>query len=186
MMTTVVALVASLTLATDTTIVLSEVKRDLTGDGREETLRVIGVGQTTDSLDLTFTIAAGDSVLFRARLAPLTRRVGLDAGRRRLSAREHRDRLAEFGTWFFGAEKFASSRAFLDDLERSARARVAEIPRVIARDRLPTDVRAGTAIWEEIRSAPITVFTYSPGGDGLVAIGWSAHAGRFYRLLECC
>jgi hypothetical protein len=30
------------------------------------------------------------------------------------------------------------------------------------------------------------IFTFSPGGDELVAIGWSARAGRFYRLLECC
>jgi len=32
----------------------------------------------------------------------------------------------------------------------------------------------------------VTIFTFSPGGDAIVAIGWSARAGRFYRLLECC
>ena len=37
-----------------------------------------------------------------------------------------------------------------------------------------------------IADSPVTIFTYSPGGDAIVAIGWSAKAGRFYRLLECC
>jgi len=28
------------------------------------------------------------------------------------------------------------------------------------------------------------VFTFSPGGDAIVAIGWSARAGRFYRRAQ--
>ena len=67
-----------------------------------------------------------------------------------------------------------------------ARLRVAEIPDVIARDRQPSDTRDGNEIWEEILRSPVTIFTFSPGGDVVVAIGWSARAGRFYRLLECC
>lgn len=34
--------------------------------------------------------------------------------------------------------------------------------------------------------ASLTIFTFSPGGDRIEAIAWSAQAGRFYRLLECC
>lgn len=67
-----------------------------------------------------------------------------------------------------------------------ARLRVPEIPDVIARDKQPSDRRDGGEIWEEILKSPVTIFTFSPGGDAIVAIGWSARAGRFYRLLECC
>src|SRR5688500_11950377 len=38
----------------DTVIVLGMVERDLTGDGQPEVLRLTGVGQSTDSLDVTF------------------------------------------------------------------------------------------------------------------------------------
>jgi len=34
--------------------------------------------------------------------------------------------------------------------------------------------------------AAITVFQYSPGGDAIDVIGWSAADARFYNLLECC
>jgi hypothetical protein len=67
-----------------------------------------------------------------------------------------------------------------------ARSLVPEIPSVIARDSQPSDTRDGGEIWEEILKSSVTVFTFSPGGDAIVAIGWSARAGRFYRLLECC
>ncbi len=63
---------------------------------------------------------------------------------------------------------------------------MAEIPDVIARDRQAADTRDGSVIWQEIRKAPVTIFTFSPGGDAIEAIGWSARAGRFYRLLDCC
>ena len=81
---------------------------------------------------------------------------------------------------------FSDRREFVDSLRAMARLRVAEIPDVIARDRQPSDTRDGDEIWEEILKSPVTIFTFSPGGDVVVAIGWSARAGRFYRLLECC
>jgi hypothetical protein len=37
-------------------LVLGLVERDLTGDGKPETLRVVGVGPPVDNLDATFTI----------------------------------------------------------------------------------------------------------------------------------
>ena len=61
-----------------------------------------------------------------------------------------------------------------------------EIPDAIERDRAVSDTFAGNEIWQEIEKASVTIFIFSPGGDGIVAIGWSARAGRFYRLLECC
>ena len=180
------ALVVGLLSRPDTTILLGQVERDLTGDGKAETLRVVGVGRTIDSLDVTFTIAAGDSVIFRSRLAPLTRIAGFDAGRRVASLSEHQARLAEFAGWFFDTRKFISPKAIVDDLQRSGPGRIAEIPSVADRDRRPQEGRRGTAIWEEISRSPVTIFTFSPGGDALTAIGWSRHSRRFYRLLECC
>lgn len=180
---------------TDTVVVLGMVERDLTGDGQPEVLRLTGVGQSTDSLDVTFVIESSGDTLFRERLVPLTRTVGFDAGRRKLSPSEHRTRLDEFDDWFFGAAKFTRPEEFVEKLRRSAPGSIGEIPDVIARDRrrqassLPgarLDSAEAVDVWKEIQSSGVTVFNYSPGGDAVTAIGWSARDRRFYRLLECC
>jgi hypothetical protein len=173
-------------LGPDTTVVLGLVERDLTGDGKPEILRVVGVGPAIDTLDATFTIESEGKTIYRMKLAPLTRSVGFSGGRRRLSAAEHRARLAEFPQWFFAKEKFQRPAEFVDSLRAMSRSGVAEIPAAIARDRQPSETRDGAEIWKEIRSSPVTIFSFSPGGDTIVAIGWSARDGRFYRLLECC
>jgi len=180
----VIALTAA--LQANTTVVLGLVERDLTGDGKPETLRVVGVGPTIDNLDATFTIESAGRTIYRFKLAPLTRTVGFDAGRHVISAAQHRARLREFGRWFFAEQKFQRPAEFVDSLRVMARLRVPEIPDVIARDRQASDTRAGSVIWQEIRNAPVTIFTFSPGGDAIEAIGWSTRAGRFYRLLDCC
>ena len=163
-------LIASiLWLRPDTTFVLGHVERDLTGDGKPETLRVVGVGPTVDNVDVSFTIEAEGKTLYRFKLAPLNR-TGVE----------------DFRRWFFAKEKFQRPAEFVDDLRLMARLRVAEIPAAIARDRPPSETRDGSEIWDEILNSPATIFTFSPGGDTVVAIGWSARAGRFYRLLECC
>jgi hypothetical protein len=177
---------STLWLQPDATVVLGLVGRDLTGDGKPETLRVVGVGPTRDNLEATFTIESEGQTIYRFKLAPLTRSVGYDAGRRMLSAEEHRARLEEFPQWFFAKEKFQRPAAFVDGLRVMSRTAVAEIPDAIARDRHPSETRSGDEIWQEILHSRGTIFTFSPGGDAIVAIGWSARAGRFYRLLECC
>ena len=187
-MATIASFLIALTTAlqANTTVVLGLAERDLTGDGKPEILRVVGVGPTLDMLDTTFTIESAGRTVYRLKLAPLTRTVGFDAGRKAISAEQHRARLNEFGRWFFAEEKFQRPAEFVDRLQVEARGRVAEIPDVIARDRQAADTRDGSVIWQEIRKAPVTIFTFSPGGDAIEAIGWNAHAGRFYRLLDCC
>jgi hypothetical protein len=135
---------------------------------------------------VTFTIESAGRTIYRYDQTPMTRVAGFDAGRHVLSAEQHRARLEEFGPWFFGAEKFERPDAFVANLGKQAPARAGEIADVIARDRGTSGTVPGEDIWREIRTAPVTIFTFSPGGDALVAIGWSARAGRFYRLLECC
>jgi len=49
----------------------------------------------------------------------------------------------------------------------------------------PDSTRA-RRIWEEMQTAGITIFEFSPGGDAVMSIGWSATDKRFYNLLECC
>ena len=181
--TLVVSLVA---LQSETKVVLGEVQRDLTGDGKPEVLRVLGVGPTIDSLAATFTIESAGRTIYRFELVPLTRTVGFDGGRRTVSAEQHRARIKEFGRWFFAEEKFERPDQFVNSLVRKAPRRVAEIPHVIEHDRRVSDTVAGSEIWLEIQKAPVTIFTFSPGGDEIVSIGWSARAGRFYRLLDCC
>jgi hypothetical protein len=178
--------VSIVALQAETAIVLGMIERDLTGDGNPEILRVDGTGRTTDNLAVTFTIESAGRVVYQFELAPLTRTVGFDAGRRVISADEHRARIKEFGGWFFAAEKFQRPAQFVESLRGSAPATVAQIPEVIARYQEAADARAASVIWQEILESRVTVFTFSPGGDEIVAIGWSAQARRFYRLLECC
>jgi hypothetical protein len=184
--TTAVALIATLAGTADTTLILGSVHRDLTGDGIAEILQVTAVGPTVDSLGLTFTIESSGLIVYRRPLVPLTRTVGFDAGRRVVSAAEHRTRLQDFGGWFFGESKFQTLDAFVESLRTSMRHGVAAIPDVIGRDRPRNEVRSGAEIWSEIQAARATVFTFSPGGDEIVAIAWSSRARHFYRLLECC
>ena len=91
--------------------------------------------------------------------------MGLDAGRRVISAEQHRAQLQEFQQWFFADEKFQRPAGFVDGLRRMAPLRVREIPDVIARDRQASDTRSGSEISEEILKSPVTIFTFSPGGD---------------------
>lgn len=199
---------ATILRQTDTVVILGMVERDLTGDGRPEVLRLTGVGQSTDSLDVTFIIQSSRETLFRTRLLPLTARS------RALSVVDHRARLDQFGGWFFGDGKFARPAAFVERLRSETPRRIADIPCVIARDRrrqlvidslraaghpaleaernalslsrVGLDSADAVDAWMKIQSSGVTVFTYSPGGDLVTAIAWSARDRRFYRLWECC
>jgi hypothetical protein len=201
---------ATILSETDTVVTLGMVERDLTGDGRPEVLRLTGVGQPSDSLDVTLVIESSGDTVFQARLLPLTRTVGFDAGRRKLSPAEYRTRLDQYGGWFFGDGKFARPAEFVEQLGETRRA---AIPYLIARDRRrqmidslraagrpaseaernapsPSRERLDSAdavdAWEKIQRSGVTVFTYSPGGDAVFGIVWSARDRRFYRLWECC
>lgn len=187
MLSPLVLLLTSLALRADTTVVLGTAQRDLTGDGKPETLRVIGVGPSIDSLDLTFTIESEGRVVYSLAMVPLTRSIGFDAGRRRLTAAEHRTRIRDFGRWFFDARKFKNPSTFVQEWQDMAPGRLAEIPAVIARDgRFPADSARGAAIWKEMQRNNTPIFEFSPGGDAVFAIGWNAPDGRFYKLVECC
>ena len=181
-----VLIVSSAALQENTTVVLGHAERDLTGDGRPEILRVVGVGATMDDLGVTFTIESGGRPIYRYDMGRMSRTVRYDGSRQVLSPRQHRDRIKEFGAFFFDKKKFEPPAEFVKSLRRMSRLAVAEIPRVIERDRDVSDSVAGSVIWQEIYSDPVTIFSFSPGGDRIEAIGWNARAGRFYRLLECC
>ena len=179
-------LIVSAALQDNTTVVLGHTERDLTGDGKPEILRVVGVGQTMDDLGVTFTIESGGRTIYRSDMGRLRRTAGYDGNRQGLSPQQHRERLRDFEAFFFEAKKFESPAEFVKSLGRMSRLAVAEIPHVIERDRDVSDSVAGSVIWQEISSAPVTIFSFSPGGDRVEAIGWNARARRFYRLVECC
>ena len=168
MLTLATLLMASaMVLQADVTVVLGHAERDLTGDGKPEILRVVGIGPTIDDLGVTFTIESAGRTIYRYDMGRMTRTVGFEA-------------------WFFGKEKFQRPQEFIEYLRASAPGKVADIPRVIDDDQQASATVPGSVIWDEIQNAPITIFTFSPGGDRIEAIGWSARAGRFYRLLDCC
>jgi hypothetical protein len=169
----------------DTIVRLGIVERDLTGDNVPEILSLTGRGQTIDSLEVTFTITSSGRAVFETKWSE-TRAVGFDAGRRVLSAAEHRRRLRELGREFFADEKFMSPAEFLTMLRGSAPRHIDLIPDVIARDLDPRNRSRAQQIWDEMKAAGITLFEFSVGGDAVTTIGWSGTDERFYHLWSCC
>jgi hypothetical protein len=176
----------TLALQSQTTQNLGYAERDLTGDGKPEILRVVGVGPTIYDLGVTFTIESAGRTIYKYDMGRMTRTVGFDGGRQVVSEEQHRNRLKEFGQSFFDEEKFMRPQEFLEFLRTHARLHIAEIPNVIAADQQASETVPGTVVWDEILNSPVTIFSFSPGGDTIEAIGWNARAGRFYRLLSCC
>jgi hypothetical protein len=185
-MLTLATLLMALTsgLRADTTVVLGHAERDLTGDGKPEILRVVGVGPSIYDLGVTFTIESAGKTIYRYDMGRMTRTVGFDAGRHVVSEEQHRVRIKEFGQWFFDEKKFMRPQEYVEFLRVHAREHIADIPNLI--DRQASDAVPGSVIWEGMLNSPITIFTFSPGGDTIEAIGWHAPAGRFYELLSCC
>jgi hypothetical protein len=177
---------STLALQADTTVVLGHAEKDLTGDGKPEILRVVGVGPTIYDLSVTFTIESAGKMIYQYNMARMTRMSGDTEGGKMRTPAQHRAQLKEFGPFFFDERKFTRPQEFVEFLRTSARRHIAEIPKVIEGDRQASDTVPGSVIWEEIQQAPVTIFRFSPGGDRIVAIGWHARTGRFYSLLSCC
>jgi hypothetical protein len=185
MLTLATLLMAStLVVEADTTVVLGHAERDLTGDGKPEILRVVGVGPSIYDLGVTFTIESAGKTIYTFDMNRMTRTVGFDAGRHVISEEQHRTRIKEFGSWFFDDKKFMRPQEYVEFLRAHARLHIADIPNLI--DREASGTVRGSVIWEEMLNSPVTIFTFSPGGDRIVAIGWHAGTGRFYNLLSCC
>ncbi len=180
---TVMLLTLLLTLissrGSDTTITFGAVTRELTGDTIPETLTLTGVGRTIDDLAVTFEIRSSGRTLYTKNWR-LTR-AHFDP-RRRISDAELRARLHDYGRSFFADSKFMSPAGFVSWLESAARLRVPQIPSMIS----PSDSARGEVLWHQMQAAPITVFSFSSGGDLVTAIAWSATDQRFYPLMECC
>ena len=168
---------------TDTTVTISTVKRDLTGDGVPEVLSLTGTGPTIDSLNVTFTIESLGRRLYSTTW--IQRRADF-GGPRRLSDIEFRARLNEYASEFFVDSRFMSPEGFVSWLRRDARLHIPLIPDVISHQMPRPDSTRARRIWEEMQTGGITIFEFSPGGDAVMSIGWSATDKRFYNLLECC
>ena len=168
---------------TDTTVTISTVKRDLTGDGVPEVLSLTGTGPTIDSLNVTFTIESLGRRLYSTTW--IQRRADF-GGPRRLSDIEFRARLKEYASEFFEDSRFMSPAGFVSWLRESARFHIPLIPDVISHQLTPPDSSRARMIWDQMQTAGITVFQFSLGGDNVTVIGWSATDQRFYGLLECC
>jgi hypothetical protein len=167
----------------DTNVTFGKVTRDLTGDAIPETLTLTGTGRTIGDLAVTFTIRAPGRILY-TQTWRLTR-AGFDS-RLRISDAELQARLADYGRSFFAGSQFMSPARFLSWLDASARLHIPLIPDVIAGNTTPRDSARAQSVWEQMQAAPITLFSFSPGGDRVMVIGWSAADQRFYNLLECC
>ncbi len=174
------------TAAPDTVVSLGTVRRDLTGDGVPEVLRLVGAGRSLDSLTVVFSIESAGQVIY-ADTFPITRVVREPGIPGRMSDAEYRPHLAQFGRWFFDVKKFMTPAQFLAELRQAAPTDIAAIPGLIGSvRRAPNDTTGGETVWREIQRAGVTIFEYSPGGDRVTAIAWSARDRVFYQILECC
>lgn len=177
MLFSVVAVLASImTVQADTVVILGMVERDVTGDGRPEVLRLVGVGKSVDNLDVTFSIESSGRIVLQTPLSPVIKTVGSGAGRRELSSSEHRARLKEFGDWFFGDSKFKRPDEFVAEWRRQAPAHVPRIPEVIDRDRryqLAVDslIATGYSRAEAERSARSLPGGWGTADDSARAVG---------------
>jgi hypothetical protein len=185
------AIVLATSGAGDSVLTLGRVERDLTGDGAPETVSLTGVRVTADRVDVTLKIQSSERTLYSLTW-PVTRTVGYDRGRRRLSDSVWQAWLDDLGPFFFQPSKFMTPDGFVAMLGRNARLHIDQIPHVINRDRrrqqpdAPGDHSHAVTLWAEMQRAGVTVFEFSTGGDGVTAIAWSPSEQRFYRLLECC
>ena len=169
----------------DSVLTLGRVERDLTGDSIPEIVSLTGAKITPDSVAVTLAITSAGKTLYSLTW-PVTRTVGYDAGRRRLSDAAWKKWLDDLGPFFFEPSKFMPPDGFIAMLRRSARLHIDQIPDVIHRDGASGDRSHAAAVWAEMQTAGVTVFRISTGGDGVTAIAWSPSEQRFYRLWECC
>jgi hypothetical protein len=172
----------ALPVAPDTVITFGTVARDLTGDTIPEVLTLTGRGPF-DDLAVSFTIQTAGQTIY-SRTWRLARRRH-DGGPRPTEA-EYRTRVAGYGEWFFADSKFMSPERFVANLRSSARLHIPLIPEVISHAMTPRDTTRARVIWNQMQAAGITIFQFSPGGDAIMSIGWSATDRVFYNLLECC
>lgn len=169
--------------AADTALVLREVHRDMTGDGAAEILRLTARGDPADSLEVHFTIHAGDALLFEESFA-LTRRIGWGSRATFRTPAEMLEFVEEYPDWFFDPEKFQSPAAFLADLRISRRTHHPSMD--ILRQLPHADAAEARAVWREMEEAGVTVFGFSSGGDRAVDIAWSPAHRKFFYVSICC
>ena len=201
----------------DTVVVLGTKERDLTGDGKPETLRLVGVGRSLDSLNVTLYIESDGKRIYEQPFMPLTRKINFDGRPSYRTRAEHRAFLEEYGGRVFGDGKFESPAEFVRGLAYGMRDHIPQIPALISAHRRAPAIedslrRAGQTdrgvssrawmlaynsftaadsavaaqIWEDIQTAGVIVFQFSPGYDRVDAIAWSARDQRFYDLIACC
>jgi hypothetical protein len=106
-------IVSNTALQANTTVVLGHAERDLTGDGKPEVLRVVGVGPTIDDLRVTFTIESDGRAIYRFDMGRMTRTAGSDTSQV-LSRQQYRDRIKQYGAIFFDKRKFEPPADFIN------------------------------------------------------------------------
>jgi hypothetical protein len=216
LLTLIATLLGPAVAPADTIVTLGIVERDLTGDGVVEVLSLTGVGATIDSLEVTFRIQSSGRTLYAhtwpmTRILGFegSRRVLSDAELRAHLKEfggwffeeskfmtpdgflaELRDQaplyIAQIPSLIARARRY---RYVLDSIltagEDSGQAR-RKAPYTLGQYETPGNLSHATAVWEEIRAAPVIVFEYSIGGDAVTAIVWSPTDRHFYDIFNCC
>lgn len=155
-------------------------ERDLTGDGRPETLLLRALGSAPDSLIIRFTIEGTGGTLYRAQWLSswyfFYYPEPLDSIPRETVERTVRRHLEEF----LSPDKFRRVR---DEPGLTPEER--ELGDAYALDYYAGRARADS-ILQEMLDRNVPTFTYFSGYELIRTIAWSPSKGRFYVILECC
>lgn len=164
-------LVASAFAAQDTTVILAEHSRDMTGDGRVERLVLTAQGRLTDSLKVTLSIAQEGRVLFGDTFV-VDRSRGFDAERGVVTDAGWELRLGYYRD-FFADLRFTTPRELLEE-----RSLDPSLP--------PAGVPLSPRTWRALLESDRPVLKYSPGGDASRSIVWHEPTREFVDMHPCC
>lgn len=167
------------------------VERDLTGDGTREVLEVRAVGDSSDSLTVTFRILADGREIY-AHEWPSRAYFGEDPGEEERRDAHVRSALARF--FDRGFETVTNTHPFMGaPLPATWRPSPQSddprqwIARALDESGAGTgDLAEVQAIWDEMVERGTLGFAFSTGGEDRRRIAWSPRRGRFFVIWSCC
>ena len=163
------------------------VARDLTGDGRAETLRLVARGYRPESLKVTFSITAVDSVLYTlswpsdgyfAYEGPIE-----SIPPSRLAERT-RSALSRFlNDDAFGTTAEVDSGEAVETISHQLCVTFANGTYATDPSCLDTLVRP---LWQDMVRRNVVTFSFGSGGEVSRTIVWSTRMRRFLEVFACC
>jgi hypothetical protein len=174
---------------------LATAHRDMTGDGVEETLRLVGWGDPSGHLWATFSIESAGGILYEDEFE-LSRTAGFEPGDRGLGDEEWGRRVDWHSAHFFDEEQFWTWRQFRERRGPPTWGggpppfELIETQKALAAARKPRPLEVGgsdraRAIeeWNRVVASGVPLFFYAPPGSRAAGLVWSREHQRFFDIL---